>query len=160
MRTKISGFTLLEILTVVAVISILVSLLLPAMSMSRRRVMQVQCQNNLKQIGYAAKTYALDYKSHYPNDGISGKTSLELLTENKYLENRGVLYCPSGNGDSSGVTDFYFAYFLTESSPDSSPLAVDDSANHYAPLSYNVLYLDGHVDRSDGPPQGASAPVD
>gem|GEM_PF-662337 len=48
-----SGFTILELLTVSGIMSILMGLLLPAMNSAREAARQVQCANNLHQLGIA-----------------------------------------------------------------------------------------------------------
>lgn len=63
---NVRGVTLLEVLIVIAVIGILLALLAPAVQYVRASSRQVQCTNNLKQLGIAANTYAATYSCFPP----------------------------------------------------------------------------------------------
>ncbi len=60
------GFTLIELMTVIAIVSVLVSLLVPALNRVRALAKQGVCASNLYQIGLALASYTTDGRQWIP----------------------------------------------------------------------------------------------
>jgi prepilin-type N-terminal cleavage/methylation domain-containing protein len=71
------GFTLLELLVVVAIIAVLAGLLLPVVSKAKAKARQIVCTSSQRQLMLAAQLYTLDNLDHWVANGYGhpGETS-------------------------------------------------------------------------------------
>lgn len=111
-RTR-SGFTLIEILVVVAIIALLIAILMPSLQQARRQARWTLCLNNLHQISVALYAYQADYRSRPPQwkdyneqiadglalwvqgaAGLGHATRLGMLFPKYVGNNANVYYCP------------------------------------------------------------------
>ena len=74
---KTGGFTLIELLVVIGIISILISILLPALNQAKRKAQAVACMSNEKQIYNAMLMFAQDNKGHLPRPYGVGQLALD-----------------------------------------------------------------------------------
>jgi len=67
-----SGFTLIEMLVVIAIIALLAAILTPSVARSLGAAKSVKCTNNLRQVGVAILSYSLANKGTLPPAGFYG----------------------------------------------------------------------------------------
>ena len=95
MREKKQGFTLVEIMIVVAIIGLLASIAIPSFVKARDKSQQSVCINNLRQIDYAKEQMAMDYKLK-DGDVYQSEDMVAYIKGGKH-------YCPSGGTINPGL---------------------------------------------------------
>jgi prepilin-type N-terminal cleavage/methylation domain-containing protein len=68
-KSRLNGFSLVELLTVIAIIGILAAILLPVVGTVRQNARTAQAASNLRQIGAALGLYVAESKGRLPYDG-------------------------------------------------------------------------------------------
>ncbi len=159
----IGAFTLIELLCVVAIVALLAGLLMPVIGRVREAGRESACAGNLRQIGQAINSYAVDSKDLLPVcerlGGLYGLPPLKDVLKPYLAGSAEVFKCPSDllraapvfksdgtsyewNSFASGLKidrgDFKVAGLNVV-----APLLGDAEAVHRARREY--LYSDGHV---------------
>ncbi|MCI0538170.1 MAG: type II secretion system GspH family protein [Verrucomicrobiales bacterium] len=80
MRRQSKGFTLVELLVVIGIISLLISVLLPSLNRARQAANLIDCQARLQQMGHALQIYSLANKGFLPW-GYVDRTSFAFWTD-------------------------------------------------------------------------------
>lgn len=83
---RLTAFTLIEILTVIAIIGLLSAILFPVFSRARQMSLRAACMSNMRQIGLAISSYSQDYDEVLP---LTSHRGWELV-----------------NGDINGIHNF------------------------------------------------------
>jgi general secretion pathway protein G len=80
---KQTGFTLVELLVVIGIISMLIAILLPALSRARMAANSVACASNLRQIGQGFMMYVTDTpnKGYLPAPSLQGPLNTALTQQ-------------------------------------------------------------------------------
>ncbi|MFA5146511.1 MAG: type II secretion system protein [Candidatus Omnitrophota bacterium] len=132
------GFTIIEVVVVVAVFLAIISILGPFVRMVKDRASAIQCENNLRRLSIALHTYASEHEDAFPPD-------LGALYPD-YVGDQKVFDCAaSGSFGTPEKPDYSYAPGLTESSLLKTPI-VEDAAGNHGRKGKNILRVDGSVE--------------
>jgi prepilin-type N-terminal cleavage/methylation domain-containing protein len=98
-----SGFTLTELLVVMAVLAVLAAVLLPVVAGARQRSATATCASNLRQIAVAFTQYCADYDQTFPGSRVTEVHTLADVDQlwfwqiHPYLRDSVLLHCPADN---------------------------------------------------------------
>ncbi|MFO0900308.1 MAG: DUF1559 domain-containing protein [Pirellulales bacterium] len=140
-----AGFTLVELLVVLAIIGILIGLLLPAVQQAREAARSMSCKNNLRQMGLAIQLYADAHKGFPPGCTLAiGAPSHSFSVHARilpYIEQanlQSLIRFDRSYTEQPDVTKARVSIFLCPSEQNSMPVTV--GALTYQPTNYGVNF--------------------
>lgn len=122
------GFTIVEVLVAVAIISLLVGILFPALNHARNVARAASCASNLREVGRFVAMYRVDRtmsdpwlfqngSADYPHEGTSGSQpgNPAKALVGSYLDSPDILFCPIApvsveRYDPSGESGYWGTY--------------------------------------------------
>ncbi len=119
------GFTLIELMIVIAIIAILAAILVPNFIRARAQGQLTSCKSNLKNIGTACEMYATDNLGRYPETGKLGDALTKSDTNGQQPYMRKIPQCPSAGKDT------YSNAYKSKTNPDAY-LVYCEGSNHTA----------------------------
>lgn len=150
-RCYCPGFTLTELLAVIAIIGLLAALLFPVFAAARRSARMTTCSSNLRQIGLALQMYQSDW-GRMPTEGFvdshilpewKGQDPLEA-----YTKSGAIYHCPEAQAGLAGNYLYRAAFSLTHHESGERYIS-DNRTIHLQPTSV-LAYCQEHtkIDRA------------
>ncbi|MCE5328387.1 MAG: type II secretion system GspH family protein [Planctomycetaceae bacterium] len=143
MRSGRRGFTLMELLTVIAIISVLTAILIPTVSGALESARAVQCQTNLRYMGTSINNYRRDHADQFPPYRAAYTTAYEGTRAFTYIYSWGAATNPVNQRASwmYPYWDFHCLLCPSMNWKDVVPQAgIIEPTTTYG---YNAFFLDG-----------------
>ncbi|MFZ4751388.1 MAG: pilus assembly FimT family protein [Phycisphaerales bacterium] len=129
------AFTVVETLAVIGAIAVLLAITVPTMSSMRASARSGKCQSNLRQLGVAATSYALQNRDRYPAAILYELTSVGLVTKAWDFEQR-----PDGTVRPGAIWEFVSGSAEVQQCPEFEG-ASTFGGDPYTGYNYNTTYI-------------------
>lgn len=121
-RVKTGGFTLVELMVVIALIAVLAGILLVAAAKARESAHVTTCMSNLHQFSVALRMYDYDYGG----DPVSGMPLYLCHLYPRYVPSKEIFVCPSispaqGHNQAGWYENYCYKYGMPWAAPADAP---------------------------------------
>jgi prepilin-type N-terminal cleavage/methylation domain-containing protein/prepilin-type processing-associated H-X9-DG protein len=182
-NARTAGFSLLELLVVIALIVILTTLFWGSNSGSKTKKLRLDCENNLQKIYTALEVFANEHELKFPEKSAARVSTepLDVLVP-RYASDNSIFICPASKdaplpqGASLQKQTISYAYYMGRKSKEPGDVLMSDKqvdtqskaagqlvfsssgrppGNNHGKEGGNLLFCDGHVQHS--PPNASVA---